>query len=109
MGVDLYVACTFASIFTPSQATGSRLGTLVETMIGLLLAVAISFAYNWVLTFVILGVVPFLMIAGALEVKALQGHSTKNKKALETSGKVRGRTYVCVYIHPCILQKHVTV
>ena len=70
------------------QATGTRLGTVIETMIGMLFAIVIAFAYTWVLSLVILGMVPIVLVAGALEVKALSGHTLRNKKALETAGKV---------------------
>ena len=71
------------------QATGSRLGTLIETMFGMTLALVIALVYSWVLTLVILGVVPLVMIAGLAEVTALSGHTAKNRKAIETAGKVR--------------------
>ncbi len=69
-------------------ATGTRLGTLLETTIGMLMAIIIAFVYSWVMTLLILGVVPFVFISGALEVKALAGHAAANKKSLEKSGKV---------------------
>ena len=55
----------------------------------MLLAIVIAFAYTWVLSLVILGVVPVVLVAGALEVKALSGHTVQNKKALESAGKVK--------------------
>lgn len=61
---------------------------MIETVIGMVLAIVIAFAYTWVLSLVILGVVPIVLIAGALEVQALSGHTVKNKKALESAGKV---------------------
>ena len=69
-------------------ATGTRLGTLLETFIGMFMSLIIAFVYSWVMTLVILGVVPFIFISGALEVKALAGHAATNKKALEKAGKV---------------------
>lgn len=57
-------------------------------MFGLVLALALAFAYSWVLTLVIFAVLPIVMIAGLAEVKALSGHTQKNKKAIETAGKV---------------------
>ena len=57
-------------------------------MIGMIFAIVIAFAYTWVLSLVILGMVPIVLVAGALEVKALTGHTIRNKKALETAGKV---------------------
>lgn len=61
-------------------------------MIGMVAAIVIAFAYTWLLSLVILGMVPVVLIAGALEVKALSGHTLRNKKALETAGKV------CMYM-----------
>ena len=61
---------------------------MIETLIGMVLAIVIAFVYTWVLSLVILGVVPIVLVAGALEVKALTGHTIENKKALETAGKV---------------------
>ena len=54
----------------------------------MMLALVIALVYSWVLTFVILGVVPVVMIAGLAEASALKGHTEKNKKAIETAGKV---------------------
>ena len=56
----------------------------------MLFALVIAFVYSWVLTLLILGVIPLVMVAGMAEVKALSGHAQKNKKAIETAGKVGG-------------------
>ncbi len=64
------------------------MGALIETAVTMTLALVIAFVYSWVLTLLILGVVPLLLIAGALKVKAVTGHATKNKKTLEKAGKV---------------------
>ena len=40
------------------------------------------------MTIVILVVVPLVMVAGALQLKALTSHATSNKKQLETAGKL---------------------
>ena len=57
-------------------------------MVGLVLALIIALVYSWLLTIVLLGLVPILMFAGFLQLKALTGHATKTKKALEKAGKV---------------------
>ncbi len=69
-------------------ATGSRLGTLLETCVSMLMAIIVAFVYSWVLTLLIVAVVPIMLIASTLEVKALSGHTVANKKALESAGKV---------------------
>ncbi len=70
------------------QATGSRIGTLIETVTGLLLAVVIAFIYSWLLTFVVMALVPFIILAGAIHTKAITSRVSKNKKFVETSGKI---------------------
>ena len=69
-------------------ATGSRLGVLIEVTFSLLLSVAIAFAYSWSLTFIIIGFVPIVMAAGAIQVKTVTGFTKSNKKNLEEAGKV---------------------
>lgn len=71
------------------QATGVRLGTLMESFVGMFLGLLISFIYNWVLSLVILGVVPVVVIAGSLEARALTGQVGDTKRDLESAGKVR--------------------
>ena len=61
-------------------------------MFGMTFALVIALAYSWILTLVILGVVPVVMVAGMAEVKALSGHTVQNKKAIEKAGKV----YTCM-------------
>ena len=71
-----------------SQATGTRLGTLIETAFGLSFSLIIALVYSWILTFVILGAVPILVISGLAEATILSGHTKKNKEAIESAGKV---------------------
>lgn len=70
-------------------ATGTRLGTLLEVSVSMLMAIIIAFVYSWVLTLVVLGIVPIMLLSSGLEVKALAGHTVANKKSLEKAGKVR--------------------
>ena len=69
-------------------ATGSRLGVLFQVVFSLLLSLAIAFAYSWSLTFIIIGFVPLVMAAGALQVRAVTGFTKSNKKNLEEAGKI---------------------
>lgn len=57
-------------------------------MVGLLLALIIALVYAWMLTLVLLTIVPIMMISGFLQLKALTGHASENQKALEEAGKV---------------------
>ena len=70
------------------QATGSRVGTLIETLVGALLALGIALYYSWLMTIVILLVAPLVMVAGALQLKALTTHASSNKKKLEVAGRI---------------------
>ena len=87
IGVILTV-CTHTHTHIHIQATGSRLGTLIETMIGMLASLVIAFVYSWMLTLVLIGFVPIFIIAGFLQLRAITGHAGSSKKALEEAGKV---------------------
>lgn len=50
--------------------------------------VIIGFVYSWKLTLVILGFIPFIIGAGLLQMKVIQGFSGEGQKALEGAGKV---------------------
>ena len=77
-----------------NQATGSRLGTLLETTFGLLLALGIAFGYSWLMTFVILGFVPFLALATIARFATIHSHILRSKKAMLEAGKVRLAYYI---------------
>ena len=69
-------------------ATGSRLGVLIQVIFSLILSVAIAFAHSWSLTLIIIGFVPIVMFAGALQIKTVTGFTKLNKKDLEEAGKI---------------------
>ncbi|KAL3831884.1 hypothetical protein ACJMK2_023581 [Sinanodonta woodiana] len=69
-------------------ASGIRLGTMIQSMASILTGVIIAFIYGWKMSLVLLGFLPFIAIAGALEMKILSGVAGKNKEALEGAGKV---------------------
>ena len=83
---SLYAYVTASFIF--SKATGSQLGTLIEISVGILMALIIAFAYSWVLSLLVLGAVPLVMITAFLQVKALSGHAKQKRKVSEKSGEV---------------------
>lgn len=72
-----------------SKATGSQLGTLIEISVSVLMSLIIAFAYSWVLSLLVLGVVPFVVITVFLQAKALSGYAKQKSKASEKSGEVR--------------------
>ena len=70
-----------------TQATGIRLGTILQTICGLIAAVGIAFSASWELTLVLMVAFPALAIAGYFQIRLLAGRSQKNKKRMEESGK----------------------
>ncbi|XP_062617340.1 ATP-dependent translocase ABCB1-like isoform X1 [Saccostrea cucullata] len=67
--------------------SGARLGSIVQSIANLGTAIIIAFIYGWKLTLVIMAFLPFIMIAGMLQMKLLQGVAGQNKEALEEAGK----------------------
>lgn len=65
------------------RSTGERLGLVVQSATGLLLALGISFAASWQLTLVVIGLVPVLGVVGGLLTWALNNSSAVVKEALE--------------------------
>ncbi|KAL5491961.1 hypothetical protein EMCRGX_G017341 [Ephydatia muelleri] len=69
-------------------ATGTPLGTLLETFFGLVLSLTIAFVYSWILTVVLLGFMPVLMAVEMVTTKVVTAHATGYKIALEKAGKL---------------------
>lgn len=57
-------------------------------MTGLLMGVVIAFIYSWLLTLVVLGLVPLVIIAGSIQTKADTSRVKKNKIYIENAGKI---------------------
>jgi len=79
------------------QATGIRLGTLVQSVSGIGTGVIIAFVYSWELSLFILGLVPFIAVGGYLEMKVLSGLS--GKEALEGAGQVILMLFLFVFCY----------
>jgi predicted MFS family arabinose efflux permease len=71
------------------QATGVRLGMILQAIGTISCGIVIGFIFSWKLTIFILGVMPFIFFAAMMQVKIAKGFSGKNNKNLETAGKVR--------------------
>lgn len=68
--------------------TGSRLGTMFQSLSSLGCGLVIAFIFSWKLTLGILAFVPFIMLAGLLQMKMMGGQAGTNQKSLESAGKI---------------------
>lgn len=74
--------------FCISQATGSRVGTIVQAITTLGTATIMVLVFDWRLGLVSLPFVPFVLAAVYLQAKILMGQSVTESKTLQEAGKV---------------------
>ena len=84
------------------QAAGIRLGTLIESLTGLVAAVAVGFAYSWIMAIVILAFMPIIAASSSLHFTLSAGSTRRTSKALKESTEVHTATciilvYTCTY------------
>ncbi|XP_052275142.1 ATP-dependent translocase ABCB1-like isoform X2 [Dreissena polymorpha] len=69
------------------NATGIRIATMIQSVVGMAAALSISFVYGWQLALVVLAGVPFMAAAGAIQLKTVMGRQKKDNEELELAGK----------------------
>ncbi|KAF6034287.1 ABCB1 [Bugula neritina] len=69
-------------------ATGPQLGAAINAVTNLGVGIVIAFVYSWVLTLAILAFVPFIGIAGYVEMTLFSGETGKKKELFEDAGKI---------------------
>ena len=75
------------------QATGIRLGTVLQSFSSVVTGVVIAFVYSWEFALFILGLAPFFIVASFLEMKMIAGFS--GTEALEGAGQVSILSATC--------------
>ncbi|KAJ3099209.1 ATP-binding cassette, sub-B (MDR TAP), member 4 [Phlyctochytrium bullatum] len=68
--------------------TGRLMGTIVQTIVTMITGLLIAFINGWALTLVVLAAVPFIGIAGAMQIRAMTGFGAKTKEAYQNASDV---------------------
>ena len=78
----------FADFVFVIQTTGVHIGTILEAFGNLGIGTVLSLIYGWELTLVIIGFLPFIIIAGVINVKLVNKFSKKDSKTFKEASKV---------------------
>jgi len=78
------------------QATGVRLGLMLQAVATIAAGLVIGFIFSWKYALFILGVVPFVMIGAVLQMRIAKGYSNKNAHELESAGQVD--IFICFFV-----------
>lgn len=69
-------------------ATGQRIGTLLQSVATIVIALGIAMAYEWRLALVALAFTPIILVASYTEMRLMEQQNMGNSKALEKSTKL---------------------
>jgi ATP-binding cassette, subfamily B (MDR/TAP), member 1 len=70
------------------QATGVRLGMMLQAAATITVGIVIAFIYSWKFALFVFGVMPFMLFGSVMQIRIAKGFSMKNKTELEEAGKV---------------------
>ena len=70
------------------QATGSRIGAILQATSTLVIGVILSFTFSWKMTLVSLIPIPLIFFGVFVESKVIHGHGFQEKSALQAATKV---------------------
>jgi ATP-binding cassette subfamily B (MDR/TAP) protein 1 len=70
------------------QATGSRIGAILQAISTLAIGVILSLTFSWQLTLVSLITIPVIFFGVFVESRVIHGQGLKEKTALEAATKV---------------------
>jgi ATP-binding cassette subfamily B (MDR/TAP) protein 1 len=77
VGFKHFVSLLNENCFVFIQATGIRIGTILQNVANLGVGIALAFYFGWQLTLLMLAFVPFMIIAGFLQTYMMTGFADK--------------------------------
>ncbi|XP_070561508.1 ATP-dependent translocase ABCB1-like isoform X2 [Ptychodera flava] len=69
------------------NATGVRIGSILQSLVSMIAALVIAFIYGWQLALAILACIPLVAMAGFINMKVVHGNQKKDQQLLENAGK----------------------
>ena len=82
-------------VFIYLQATGSKIGNILESFAVILSSLVVAFISSWKLALVVVAFLPLMIGAGIAQGKLTMGFSKKNKGSLEQAGQVSTFCDIC--------------
>ncbi|KAJ3106311.1 Multidrug resistance protein 1 [Phlyctochytrium planicorne] len=68
--------------------TGRLMATIIQTVVTMLTGLIIAFVNGWELTLVVLGIMPIIGIAGAMQIRTMTGFGSKTKEAYSEASEI---------------------